>query len=385
MRPPRAGVATAFESHYGASAPLPPGPFSARLRLRCVRSTFARAVLVGVCFLPVGPVVRGQSADDDERHSLATDFAQAYRDRDWSRAIQVGRELVEIAPKNDIHAYNLACVYALNGDIDSAGTWLAKAAERGFRHLKRFETDADLVGVRKNTAYATALALVKANQEKAFARLDKKFLKHPPLVVLPSGYDKNVASPLVIALHGYGCRADMMTREWKGMADRIGAILVAPQGVYKVKGGSGYSWFGPGTVDYDEADHLVRLTLDLVMKEYEIDKNRLILTGFSQGGYVAYVVSARQPYLFPAVIPMGAGYVAAIDAPERATGSSRPRYYFMIGEHDQSVDQIHDAVEAFKRAGYAVKKRIYPGVGHAFPKNMVQEIHDALDFVLDHR
>lgn len=385
MRPPRASLATAIDSHYGASAPFSPIPFRARPRLRRVRATLVRGVLLAICLLSAGPLAQGQEIDDDERQRLATDFTYAYRDRDWSRAIEVGLELVEIAPKNDINAYNLACVYALNGDTGSAGTWLIAAAKGGFRHLKRFETDADLAGVRKGTAYATALELVKANQKKALARLEKKFLKHPPLVVLPSGYDETEASPLIIALHGYGCRADMMTMEWSGVADRIGAILVAPQGVYKVKGSSGYSWFGPGSVDYDEADHLVRLTLDLVMKDYEIDRDRLILTGFSQGGYVAYVVSTKQPYLFPAVIPMGAGYVAAIDAPERATGSGRPRFYFMIGEHDQSVDQIDDAVEAFVRAGYAVEKRIYPGVGHAFPKNMIEEIHEALDFVLDHR
>jgi predicted esterase len=327
----------------------------------------------------------GQTDEEDDRQTLALSFNHAYRDREWSRAIRLGHELAEAAPDNSIYAYNLACVYALSGDTDNAGTWLVAAARRGFTHIRRLTTDPDIADLRGSDAYATVLARVKTNQEEALARAEVKFLEHPPLVELPPGHDPSKAPPLIIALHGYGCRPESMIAQWREVADQIGAIVAAPQGLYKVRGSRGYSWFAPGSVDFDEADHLTRFTLDLLMKKHKIDPSRVILTGFSQGGYVAYAAGSRQPYRFPSVIPMGAGYVPAIDAPDQAAGGNRPRFYFMIGRHDPAVGQLDKAVEDFTKAGFVVKPRIYPAVGHAFPTDMVEEIQDALDFVLDRR
>ena len=41
------------------------------------------------------------------------------------------------------------------------------------------------------------------------------------------------------------------------------------------------------------------------------------------------------------------------------------------------------AVTDFAEAGYDVKLRVYPKVGHVFPLNRGEELRKALDFVLD--
>ena len=333
--------------------------------------------------VPVAPPARAQRPEDDRLSQLVSNFREAYQKKDWPRAIDVGRKLVEVAPDNGVHAYNLACVYSLNGDTEEAAALLAKAADNGFARVSLVETDSDLDNLREHAGYQAALALVRTNQRKTFAGLRRDFLRAPPLVVLPTGHRENEPSPLIVALHGYGARARGMAKAWEMVADQIGAILVAPQAVHRVNGGTGFSWLARGDQSVDEADFLVKLTLEMVTKKFKIDSKRTVLTGFSQGGFVAHAVGAKQPYKFSGVIPMAGGYIPAIDAPAKATGDAPPRFYFMVGEHDRPLEQMRQAAEDFAAAGFDVKLRIYPGVGHTFPKNTVEELHDALEYVLE--
>ena len=341
------------------------------------------SLVVIACLLPALPVAAQNPRSDTQGQRLRESFGEAYRAKKWPQAIELGLKLVELLPDNSTHAYNLACVYSLNGGVNEAAEWLGKAAERGFSEVRLFETDSDLDNVREHSAYSDALALVKENQRKKFKSLKKRFLKHAPLVFLPPKHDPNRPSPLIVALHGYGAKARGVASAWETVAAQTGAILVAPQAVHKVAGSGGFSWLRSGVTNPDEADFLIEITLKLVTNEFQIDKERMVLTGFSQGGYVALAVGARQPYKFAGVIPMAGGYIPAIDRPAKAAGDQPPRFYFMVGEHDRGVDQSRRAADDFANAGFDVKFRIYPGVSHAFPRDPIKELHDALEFVLE--
>ena len=86
--------------------------------------------------LPAAAQTRGSG----EAQRAAEAFQQAYRTKDWSRAIEIGLKLVELAPDSSTHPYNLACAYALKGDTDEAAKWLGKAAENGFSRFWSFGT-----------------------------------------------------------------------------------------------------------------------------------------------------------------------------------------------------------------------------------------------------
>ena len=108
----------------------------------------------------------------------------------------------------------------------------------------------------------------------------------------------------------------------------------------------------------------------------------MILTGFSQGAYVAYAVGLRHPERFVGVIPMGGGYIPKLDRPTKATGPRVPRFYFMVGKLDRAVEPMTTAAKDFTEAGYDVELRVYPNVGHTFPLDQDVELRKALRFVL---
>ncbi len=335
-------------------------------------------------FLPAEALLSGDGAAPGKADRLAREYAEAHAQGKWPEAIQVSLKLNELVPGNSEHQYNLACAYARNTEPDKAAVWLTKAAANGFSLLRFFKNDPDLANLRPHAGYKAALSIVKKNREGELAALKAKFEQTPMHVVLPPAYDKDQAAPRIVALHGKGARAPGIAEGWRNVAAEMGAVLIAPQAVIPM--GPGFSWNNADTNDSlcDNAEFLVRLTVEFAMDNYRIDKERTVLTGFSEGGFMSQMVGPRPPYLFTGVIPMGCGYLREFDEPSKAVGDRPPRFYFMAGERDRAVPavQLRLAAKDYVAAGFRSKVRIYPKVAHAFPINRDEELRTALDFVL---
>ena len=172
----------------------------------------------------------------------------------------------------------------------------------------------------------------------------------------------------------------------KKVAGEIGAILIAPRAVFRTPDGTGITWIDPDRTHdpacTDDGQYLVQLAVETALGRYRIDKERMVLTGFSQGGIIAISSGPRSPHRFAGVIPMGAGYLRRFDAPPETAGERPPRFYFMQGELERNHDQIRLAIADFKKAGFPTELRIYPNAGHRFPVERDEELRRALESVL---
>jgi len=302
-------------------------------------------------------------------------FTQAYQDQQWTDAIEHAQHLDQLRPDDPPTQYNLACVLALQGDPDAALSWLEKAAQNGFTDVEALKSDTDFDSLHSLPGWSGVIGTINDNRIRRRARISQVFATLPSPISLPDNWDGATPAPLIIALHGYGGRAENFPGLWRRAAAEKGAIVVAPWGHSPVYNGS--SW-----TDLFEAETIVDLTIAWVAERYPIDRQRIVLSGFSQGGYMSYAIAVRRPELFTGVIPMGAGYAPNFDRPPQA-GEHSPRYYFMIGVDDKSAAQTKRAAADFEAAGYEVDLRVYPQSGHSFPavgKN--RELTKALLFVL---
>ncbi len=108
----------------------------------------------------------------------------------------------------------------------------------------------------------------------------------------------------------------------------------------------------------------MRLTmslLDSVVKDYNIDKDRIYVTGLSMGGYGTYDIIGRRPNYFAAAMPMcGGGDIAT--APLIA---HMPLWIFH-GADDNVVptNRSRIMVDALQKAGGDPRYTEYPGVNH---------------------
>jgi len=307
--------------------------------------------------------------------SVHRQFTQAYQDEHWDEAIELGLRLDKLRPDNAPVQYNVACAWARQGDPDTALSWLKKAAQSGFTDAKALESDTDFNTLHSLPGWSVVVGAINDNRMRRQTRISQVFATLPLPLALPDDWDGVTPVPLIIALHGYGGRADNFPKLWRHAAEKKSAVVVAPWGHSPIYNGS--SW-----TDLFEAETIVDLTIDWVAERYPIDRQRIVLSGFSQGGYMSYAIAVRRPELFTGVIPMGSGYAPNFDRPPQA-GEHSPRYYFMVGVDDKSAAQTKRAAADFEAAGYEVDLRVYPQSGHSFPavgKN--RELTKALLFVL---
>jgi len=173
------------------------------------------------------------------------------------------------------------------------------------------------------------------------------------LSFLPKSYAaKGPGVPLILFLHGSGERGTDLekVKAWgpPAIAEKDAEfpfLVISPQ------------------LPEGEAWHALALKnlLDQVLAKYNVDRNRVYLTGLSLGGYGAWDLATRYPAYFAAVAPVCGGGNA------RATRNMRgvPTWVFH-GRKDEAVPEEESArmVEALKAAGGDVKYTVLPEGGH---------------------
>lgn len=92
-----------------------------------------------------------------EANALNAKAIKAYRHKDHKKALTLITKAHELAPKDSLIMYNVACFQALNGHKDVALSWLEKSVDAGFYSPAQISGDADLVSLRDDPRYTTAL------------------------------------------------------------------------------------------------------------------------------------------------------------------------------------------------------------------------------------
>ena len=115
-------------------------------------------------------------------------------------------------------------------------------------------------------------------------------------VLLPPEYHPGHSYPVLIVLHHAGEGGKDMIRRWEQMTRRYGYILAAPD------------WSrGVGSVSYSYTpqEHAIVLdTLRDLRQHFAVDSDRVFLSGFGEGGNMAYDVGLSHPDLFAGVLPI---------------------------------------------------------------------------------
>ncbi|MBN2371709.1 MAG: prolyl oligopeptidase family serine peptidase, partial [Vicinamibacteria bacterium] len=206
---------------------------------------------------------------------------------------------------------------------------------------------------------------------------------------LPAGYDSTKKWPLVLQLHGYNPANPVYVRWWSADLRHVdveaehsnhqGVIYLEPHG----RGNTTYLGMGDSDV--------VRVIAE-AKRLFNIDEDRVYLTGDSMGGWGTWNVASRHPDLFAAIAPVfgGVDYHSRMSEEELARLSPIDRFllekqsswsmaegllnvpiFVLHGDKDESVNVEYSrwAVRLLQRWGFDVRYREFPG-----------RIHEALDY-----
>ena len=182
-------------------------------------------------------------------------------------------------------------------------------------------------------------------------------------IMVPHSYRRGKPAPVIISCHGTipFDTSVMHSGEWEWLAEQHGCILVTPSMI----GTDGILGAGPsGRMLADEK--LILSILGHLNYLYDIDRNNIMITGFSGGGFPAYFVGLRHPDVFSVVAARNCNFnERSIDGwyPPEALNTPVLVYY---SEHDPGAirGQSRNAVAYFKRKGFKLATALVPDKGH---------------------
>jgi len=164
--------------------------------------------------------------------------------------------------------------------------------------------------------------------------------------------------PLVLFLHGAGERGDDVARvaahgppKMIAAGTNFPAIVVSPQAPEG-------DWWNL------RANDLLAL-LDDIARRYNVDADRVYVTGLSMGGYGAWALLQAAPERFAAAVPICGGGDARRAGRSDALREVPIRVFHGDADRVVPVQESIDMVEAIREAGGRnVELTVYPGVGH---------------------
>jgi pimeloyl-ACP methyl ester carboxylesterase len=181
---------------------------------------------------------------------------------------------------------------------------------------------------------------------------------------VPSNYTATQAIPLLLALHGDEGTPDYIYSAFKSLqqSSKGAYILVAPKAPF-----GGGSWYQATTQHTDFVNTVISTVLGL----YNIDQDRLWITGWSGGStFGSYYAIKRQDILAAVVLHMGGGGGGAYSPP---AGSCKIPVRFVIGDQDFLYSLAQPFYNTLKQNGHDVVWIELPGVGHDFQPSTVPD------------
>lgn len=184
---------------------------------------------------------------------------------------------------------------------------------------------------------------------------------------IPANYSPATPVPLVLALHYGGDPAGagrgVLSILVRPALAELGAIIVAPDSV-------GGQWTTP------ENESAVNLLLEGVLSSYNIDKKKIVVTGFSMGGAGTWHFAGKYPERFSAAVPV---------AGRPATSAAEWRLPVLaIHSRNDEVVPIGPAetrIAELKKAGVRAEMIVLTGISHYETNRFVDGLRRAVPWL----
>jgi predicted peptidase len=208
---------------------------------------------------------------------------------------------------------------------------------------------------------------------QAFEKTITKTLSCQYLLYLPAGYgEKQQHWPMILFLHGAGERGSDLKKVKKHSPPKIVEkqkdfpfIVVSPQCPEE---------------QFWSNEVLINLVDDIV-RRYDVDTERVYLTGLSMGGFGTWILASEYPERFAAIAPICGG-----GEPLSAERLKEMPVWAFHGAKDELVPlkRSEEMVDAVKACGGNAKLTIYPDAGHD-SWTATYDNQDLYDWFLKHR
>lgn len=187
----------------------------------------------------------------------------------------------------------------------------------------------------------------------------------PCALYVPDDYTDDRDWPLIVALHGASGSGREYVWTWQRLAAEHGYLVLAPKSTDIT-----WSVLQP---HIDAAS--VTGAIDRVLADYRIDRQRVLLTGLSDGATFSYLLAFLAPEYFAGLAPI-AGELSQVAEPllRRREGREVP-LLVVHGAHDHifPIETVRSTCGLLNHLGYDIRFDELPDWGHAYPYRIHRE------------
>jgi predicted esterase len=306
--------------------------------------------------------------------SLQSRLFELYTNGDYRKALDLALDSEHHFPDQEGRiGFWLGCLYSRLGELDSAVRVLRTKMARGHWWAEeRMLGDEDLAPLQDLPEFRSIIAECAARRREA-----QKSARPDLLVRVPPGAAPIAGYPMLIALHGRDGRADAFAPYWEESTAQ-GWMLSVPTSSL-ILSPDGFGWD-----DQETAERDVAWARDRTCAMHRVDRNRMVLAGFSQGGALAIrmalkgdVVPARG---FLVVAPSSLREPSEVVSGWLGSAARRGvRGWIFTGERDYARPQSVELRDRLVASGVACELTIQPNVGHEFPSDFPTRLVSALE------
>ena len=193
--------------------------------------------------------------------------------------------------------------------------------------------------------------------------------------------------PTIIAMHGWGANAlDLI-----GLAPYVADgrfMIIAPQGPLEVPIGPtrGYGWFPirmgspPDRDAIEESVAAASRFVDAAIERYPVDRRKLVMLGFSQGGVMAYRLALANPARYAGLVALSTWFSPELrDAITDREAIERLPTMVQHGRADDMIEiaRARSSVEILRELHVPLVYREYD-CGHEIAAEGLQDLSDFL-------
>jgi len=260
------------------------------------------------------------------------------------------------------------CLLSLDGRLIEALSTFRQGLQDGmWWHESQF-TDTDLDALRDLPEFKELVARSVQAWEQ-----ERKKIQRDHLLLLPEPPSSS-PYPLMIVLHGRHGDKETNLEQWE-VARRLGWAVLSVQSTQPLYHGA-YHWDDPVMGLQD-----ILFYLERTLKTNDIDQERIVIGGFSQGSGMA-IYAALSGSLPVRGFIAGATWWPDVESLAALASHARNlRGYFICGEKDYTLDRAREIQIILQQHKISFTEEFHPDLGHEFPTDFETSLKSALEFI----
>ena len=297
---------------------------------------------------------------------LTDQMVALYRENKFEEALQLVEQEASHFPEQVARTtFWKMCLLSLCGRQDDVISVFQQGLDSGLWWHEELFSDPDLNAVRDLPAFKRLMSVSQEQYEEA-----RKEVKRDYTVLLPEPSSSGLY-PLLITLHGRNGNKEDDLGRWE-LAKQRGWLVLSAQSAQPMFHGA-YHWGNPaqGLVD-------LRFYYDQVLQQHQIDPQRIVIAGFSQGSGMAIYTALTGSLPVSGFIGIGTWWadIHQLDMPGKQV-----RGYFITGEKDHTLDRSREIQEVLRKNNVEFAEEVHTELRHEFPPDFGPSFDKAIDFI----